>query len=129
MTSSSRRPKVRIQQLSKAFQTNGHVVGVLDDVTLDVAEGEFVCILGPSGCGKSTLLRCLNGLETPTSGQVQVCGVVLSNPKADLNTLRQRVGMVFQRFHLFPHLTALGNVALGPRRVLDLPPAEADFVR
>lgn len=86
----------------------------------------MVVLVGPSGCGKSTLLRCLNGLELPTSGSVTVGGLpVLPDPKA-LQALRKRVGMVFQRFHLFPHLTALQNVMLAPVQVLGLPPAQAE---
>ena len=103
MTSSSRRPKVRIQQLSKAFQTNGHAVGVLDDVTLDVAEGEFVCILGPSGCGKSTLLNIVGGFVPPTSGGVTIDGEPVRGPDP------RRV-FVFQERGVFPWLTVEGNI-------------------
>jgi len=114
-------PVAEVRGLHKRFGR----LEVLKGVDFDVAAGEVVVLIGPSGCGKSTLLRCLNGLEMPTAGDVRVCGISLSAPKADLNALRQRVGMVFQRFHLFPHLTALQNVALAPRRVLGLSAGEA----
>jgi ABC-type nitrate/sulfonate/bicarbonate transport system ATPase subunit len=110
VTSSVRRPKVRIQQLSKAFQTNGHAVGVLDDVTLDVGEGEFVCILGPSGCGKSTLLNIVGGFVPPTSGGVTIDGEPVREPDP------RRV-FVFQERGVFPWLTVEGNIGFGLARM------------
>jgi polar amino acid transport system ATP-binding protein len=98
---------------------------VLRGVDLRVGKGEVVVVVGPSGCGKSTLLRCLNLLERPTSGQVLLDGEVISAPGVDPNRVRQKVGLVFQRFHLFPHLSAIENVALAPRRVLGLGEAAA----
>jgi len=90
---------------------------VLKGVDLVVAERELVFIIGPSGSGKSTLLRCLNRLEQPSSGSVMVDGVDLLDPRTDLNRARQRIGMVFQSFNLYPHMTALGNVTLALRKV------------
>ncbi|MCC7263740.1 MAG: amino acid ABC transporter ATP-binding protein [Candidatus Latescibacteria bacterium] len=98
---------------------------VLRGVDLRVAKGEVVVVVGPSGCGKSTLLRCLNLLERPTAGEVLLDGEVITTPEMDPNQVRRRVGMVFQRFHLFPHLNALDNVALAPQRVLGLGAAAA----
>lgn len=89
---------------------------VLKDVTFSVAEKEVVVIIGPSGSGKSTVLRCINYLETPTSGSIVVDGLDLSN-KANLNDVRKEVGMVFQRFNLFPHKTVLENIILAPMQV------------
>jgi len=90
---------------------------VLKGVDLLLAERELVFVIGPSGSGKSTLLRCLNRLEEPSSGSVRVDGVDLLDPKTDLNHARQRIGMVFQSFNLYPHMTALGNVTLALRKV------------
>ena len=113
---------VEVQDLHKRFGT----LEVLRGLSLSVRAGEVVVLVGPSGCGKSTLLRCLNGLELPTSGSITVGGLpVVPDPKA-LQALRKRVGMVFQRFHLFPHLTALQNVMLAPVQVLGIKPAEAE---
>ena len=113
---------VEVQDLHKRFGT----LEVLRGLSLSVSAGEVVVLVGPSGCGKSTLLRCLNGLELPTSGSITVGGLpVVPDPKA-LQALRKRVGMVFQRFHLFPHLTALQNVMLAPVQVLGLAPAQAE---
>jgi polar amino acid transport system ATP-binding protein len=113
---------VEVKDLHKRFGT----LEVLKGLTLDVKAGEVVVLVGPSGCGKSTLLRCLNGLELPSSGSVTVGGVpVLPDPKS-LQALRRRVGMVFQRFHLFPHLTALQNVMLAPVQVLGQAPKDAE---
>ncbi|NUN51654.1 MAG: amino acid ABC transporter ATP-binding protein [Planctomycetaceae bacterium] len=92
---------------------------------MEVAPGEKRVIVGPSGCGKSTLLRCVNLLEVPDSGTVEVGGVLVNGPGAATDLHRARTGMVFQRFHLFPHLTALENVALAPRVVLGLGEEEA----
>jgi ABC-type polar amino acid transport system ATPase subunit len=98
----------------------------LKNASLTVARGEVVVIVGPSGSGKSTLLRTLNGLEPTTAGEIVVDGHVLHEREADLRALRRRVGMVFQQFNLFPHLTALENLTLAPRRVLGLGAADAD---
>jgi ABC-type polar amino acid transport system ATPase subunit len=99
---------------------------VLKGVDLLLAERELVFVIGPSGSGKSTLLRCLNRLEEPSSGSVRVDGVDLLDPKTDINHARQRIGMVFQSFNLYPHMTALGNVTLALRKVAGKPRAEAD---
>jgi len=102
-----------IKNLDKHF---GHVEAVRN-VSIDIQAGEVVVILGPSGSGKSTLLRCINYLETPTSGDVWVDGVHLSKNTKDINTVRREVGMVFQQFNLFPHLTALENITIAQRVV------------
>ncbi len=97
----------------------------LKGVSLQVRRGQVVCLIGPSGSGKSTLLRCTNGLETINSGEIRIDGEPLSNQPAQVRRLRQRMGMVFQSFELFPHKTALGNVMMGPMTVLGLPEAQA----
>lgn len=90
---------------------------VLCGVNLNVRRGELVCVIGPSGSGKSTMLRCCNLLETPTSGKILANGHDVTDPKTDINRMRQDVGMVFQQFNLYPHLNALGNVSLALSRV------------
>ena len=99
---------------------------VLRGVDLEVAAGEMVFIIGPSGSGKSTLLRCLNRLEVPDSGAITVDGADLMDRRTDLNRLRRRIGMVFQSFNLYPHMTALGNVTLALRKVAGMGRAQAD---
>ncbi len=99
---------------------------VLKGIDLQVAPQELVFIIGPSGSGKSTLLRCLNRLEEPSAGSVRFDGVDVLSPRVDINAVRRQVGMVFQSFNLYPHMTALGNVALALRKVLRLPRAEAE---
>jgi len=99
---------------------------VLKGVDLVLAERELVFIIGPSGSGKSTLLRCLNRLEQPSSGSVVVDGVDMLDPRTDINHARQRIGMVFQSFNLYPHMTALGNVTLALRKVAGKSRGEAD---
>ena len=101
---------------------------VLKGVDLVLAERELVFVIGPSGSGKSTLLRCLNRLEAPSSGSVVVDGVDLLDPRTDINHARQRIGMVFQSFNLYPHMTALGNVMLALRKVAGKGKAEAETV-
>ena len=99
---------------------------VLRGVDLEVAAGECVCIIGPSGSGKSTLLRCLNRLEEPTSGRIWLDGAEVTGKAANLNRVRQQLGMVFQSFNLYPHMTALANVTLALRKVQKLSRAEAE---
>jgi ABC-type polar amino acid transport system ATPase subunit len=101
---------------------------VLKGVDLLLAERELVFVIGPSGSGKSTLLRCLNRLEEPSSGSVVVDGIDLLDPRTDINRARQRIGMVFQSFNLYPHMTALGNVTLALRKVAGKSRAEADEI-
>jgi len=120
---------LRATGLSKSFGTNA----VLRGLDLDVQKGERIAILGASGSGKSTLLRCLNFMEMPTSGTIELDGTVLGRDRgtarvyqeSELIAVRQRVGMVFQQFNLFPHMTALGNVMEGLRTVKRMPKAEA----
>ena len=115
-------PIVRIQDLHKSFGT----LDVLKGVDLDVQKGEVVVILGPSGSGKSTMLRCINRLEIATSGHIFFEDEEITDPKADINGLREKIGMVFQSFNLFPHLTAKGNVMLAQQKVLKRSKAEAE---
>jgi polar amino acid transport system ATP-binding protein len=98
---------------------------VLKDITLEVERQEVAVVIGPSGSGKSTLLRCTNRLEEIRSGEIRLAGEHISDPDADVNRLRQRVGMVFQSFNLFPHVTAIENIMIGPREVRGLPEDEA----
>ncbi len=101
---------------------------VLRGVDLAVAPQELVFVIGPSGSGKSTLLRCCNRLEEPDSGSVWFDGVELLDARTDINATRRRIGMVFQSFNLYPHMTALGNVTLALKKVLKKPKAEADTI-
>jgi polar amino acid transport system ATP-binding protein len=103
----------------------GAVVG-LDGVDLDVRRGEVVTVVGPSGSGKSTLLRCLNGLELPDAGTVEVAGLPVRAGAPGIDGARARIGMVFQAFHLFPHLTVLGNLTLAPTVVRGAPREKAE---
>jgi polar amino acid transport system ATP-binding protein len=98
---------------------------VLRGIDLAIDEHEVVCLIGPSGCGKSTLLRCINGLETIDDGEIRVDGERVSGRGVDVNALRADVGIVFQSFNLFPHMTVVENVALAPRRVLKLSKKDA----
>jgi glutamine transport system ATP-binding protein len=93
-----------------------------------VASGEVVCIIGPSGSGKSTVLRCINRLETPTAGTVIVDGHDIMDPRTDINYVRTEAGMVFQQFNLFPHMSVLDNITLGPIKVRKMPRAEAEHL-
>lgn len=102
---------LEIKNIEKSYKEAG---GILKNVSLNVEQGEVVVILGPSGCGKSTLLRCINGLETIQGGQIKLDGEVISNRTKDMHLIRQRVGMVFQSYDLFPNMSVLKNVMLGP---------------
>ena len=102
--------KVSIKNLKKRFGS----LEVLKDMNLEVREGEVVCLIGPSGSGKSTFLRCINCLEIPTSGEIIVDDMKLTDKKTNINKARENVGMVFQQFNLFPHLTVLQNIVLAP---------------
>ena len=115
---------VRITGLNKSYGSN-HVLRGID---LEVAPGEVVCLIGPSGSGKSTLLRCVNLLETPDSGSVVVGEFDVTDPDVDLDVLRRHVGMVFQQFNLFPHLSVLDNCTVAQLKVLKRPKAEAEAV-
>lgn len=102
--------KIKVKNLKKNFGD----LEVLKSINLDVHEGEVICIIGPSGSGKSTFLRCLNLLEEVTDGEVIVHGVNLTDKNLDINKVRENIGMVFQHFNLFPHLTVLENITLAP---------------
>jgi polar amino acid transport system ATP-binding protein len=112
---------VKVRGLHKRFGDNE----VLRGIDLDIAEGEVVCLIGPSGSGKSTLLRCVNLLETPTEGTIEAAGHDMTGPDADLDAARRDIGMVFQQFNLFSHLSILDNVTIAQRRVLKTSKAEA----
>ena len=116
-------PMISLKGVRKSFGQ----LEVLRGIDLDVAQGEVVCVIGPSGSGKSTLLRCINLLEPPDGGQILLEGRKLSEVRSadDFNYVRRRVGMVFQQFNLFPHKSALENVSLAQRAVLDRSGAEA----
>ena len=115
---------IDITNLNKSFGTN-HVLRGID---LQVQRGEVVCIIGPSGSGKSTLLRCVNMLETPTAGTVVVLGRELTDIDCDIDEARAHIGMVFQQFNLFPHMTALENVCVAQRKVLKRSADEAEGI-
>jgi ABC-type polar amino acid transport system ATPase subunit len=118
------RPILDVRALHKAFGA----LEVLKGIDFTMRERELVFIIGPSGSGKSTFLRCCNRLEEPTSGSVLVDGIDILAPGTDINAVRQRIGMVFQSFNLYPHMTALGNVTLALRLVLKKSRAEADEI-
>ncbi len=122
MTSTT--PLLDISGLRKSFGTTE----VLRGIDLAVAARELTFIIGPSGSGKSTLLRCVNRLEEPSGGRIVFDGVEVTAPSTNLNTLRRSMGMVFQSFNLYPHMTALGNVTLALRKVLGKPREEADAI-
>lgn len=108
-------PRLSLRGVKKSFDG----VSVLKGIDLDVAPGEMLCLIGASGSGKSTLLRCMNGLEPVDDGEVLLDGVDIAEPGFDLGPIRQRIGIVFQSFNLFPHMTTFDNVCLAPRRVLN----------
>ena len=107
---------IRVENLEKHFK--GGQIHALNGVTADIRRGEVVVVIGPSGSGKSTFLRCLNLLERPTGGKVSFGGVDITDPKVNIDIHRQKMGMVFQHFNLFPHMTILENMTLAPIKVL-----------
>jgi polar amino acid transport system ATP-binding protein len=115
---------IRVEHLKKYYK--GDKIKALDDISIDVTEGEVVVIIGPSGSGKSTLLRSLNLLELPTEGDIFVDDIAITDPKTNINKHRQKMGMVFQHFNLFPNMTVLRNMTIAPMKLLGVPKEEAE---
>jgi len=115
---------ISVKGLEKHFDEGK--LKALRGVDADIKRGEVVVVIGPSGSGKSTFLRCLNLLETPTAGTVTVEGTDITNPKVNINKHREKMGMVFQHFNLFPHMTILRNMTLAPMKILKKPKADAE---
>ena len=113
---------IDINDLSKAFGD----LKVLTNISTQIRKGDVVCVIGPSGSGKSTFLRCMNLLETPTGGHIYFEGTDITDPKTNIDKLRQKMGMVFQQFNLFPHMTILDNMTLAPMKLLGRPKDEAE---
>ncbi|MCL2388728.1 MAG: amino acid ABC transporter ATP-binding protein, partial [Defluviitaleaceae bacterium] len=115
--------KIKVTNLCKSFNE----LEVLHDISLSVMEGEVVCVIGPSGGGKSTFLRCINRLEEASSGEIRMGEYIITDPKININRVREKIGMVFQSFNLFPHLTAKKNIMLAPvsLKKMTKPDAEA----
>ena len=113
---------IKIEGLKKSFGE----IDVLNGISTEIKKGEVVVIIGPSGSGKSTFLRCLNLLEAPTDGKIFFDGADITDPKANINAHRQRMGMVFQQFNLFPHMTVLKNMTVAPIKLLGISKAEAE---
>jgi glutamine transport system ATP-binding protein len=113
---------ISVKNLRKSFGN----LEVLKDINAEVQEKEVICVIGPSGSGKSTFLRCLNRLEEISGGEVVINGHNITDPKININKVRQDVGMVFQQFNLFPHKTVLENITLGPIKILSMDKAEAE---
>ena len=127
MTTNERQPLIQVQHLGKAFGD----LNVLKDMNVDIYKGDVVCVIGPSGSGKSTFLRCLNRLEEPTSGKILFEGVDITDPKTDIDKHRQKMGMVFQQFNLFPHMTIMKNLTIAPMKLqgVSQKDAEAEAMR
>ncbi|HZG77893.1 MAG TPA: amino acid ABC transporter ATP-binding protein [Paenibacillus sp.] len=115
---------IKVTGLTKSFGKTQ----VLKGIDTEIAKGEVVVVIGPSGSGKSTFLRCLNLLETPTSGEIVFDGMALTGKKTDINKLRERMGMVFQQFNLFPHLRVIDNITIAPKKLKGMPEAEANAI-
>ena len=113
---------IKVEALQKSFGK----IEVLKGIDTEIKKGEVVCIIGPSGSGKSTFLRCLNLLEEPTGGKIIFDGAEITDPKTNINLHRQKMGMVFQQFNLFPHMTVLKNMTISPIKVLGLSKTEAE---
>lgn len=117
---------ITIKNLSKTYINSDKAITVLRDINCEIKKGEIVSIIGPSGVGKSSLLRCINLLETPTSGSVEIDGVNIQNPNTDIALIRQKVGMVFQQYNLFDHMTVLGNVSFAPIKLKGMSRLDAE---
>ena len=115
---------IKVNNLNKKFGT----LHVLKGITNEIKKGEVVVVIGPSGSGKSTFLRCLNLLEIPTEGEIIFEGINITSKDSDINKLRQKMGMVFQQFNLFPHLTILGNITLAPKKLKKMTNEQADAI-
>ena len=115
---------IQVENLRKYYKDGE--IKALDGVNADIRKGKVVVVIGPSGSGKSTFLRCLNLLEVPTSGTIRLDGADITDPKNDINLYRQKMGMVFQHFNLFPHMTILKNMTLAPMKLLHRSQAEAE---
>ncbi|KAB2336649.1 amino acid ABC transporter ATP-binding protein [Cytobacillus depressus] len=113
---------INVENLHKSFGE----LEILKGISAQIASQEVVVIIGPSGSGKSTFLRCLNGLEETTSGKIEIAGMELTDPKTNINQLRQNVGMCFQQFNLFKHLTIMENITIGPIKVLKKSKSESE---
>ena len=113
---------ITVENLSKNFKG----MEVLKDISVTINKGDVVCVIGPSGSGKSTFLRCLNMLEKPSAGKILFSGEDLTDPKTNLNLHRQKMGMVFQQFNLFPHMTVLENLTCAPMMLKKVPKEEAE---
>ena len=112
----------------KNLRKNFGKLEVLKGVNVEIKKGEVVVVIGPSGSGKSTFLRCLNLLEEPTGGEITFEGISITDKKVDIDNIRQKMGMVFQQFNLFPHLSVLENITLGPRKLKNLSVADANEI-
>ena len=117
-----REPLIQVQNLGKSL---GHIE-VLKDITVDIYKGDVVFVVGPSGSGKSTFLRCLNRLEEPTKGHIYFEGTDITDPKTDIDKHRQKMGMVFQQFNLFPHMDIMKNLTLAPMKLQGKSQQEAE---
>ena len=115
---------ISIRGLKKSFKD----LCVLDGIDIDIERGEVVAIIGPSGCGKSTFLRCINRLEEPTGGEIFVDGININDKKVNINEQRQKMMMVFQNFNLFPHMTILKNLTIGPMKLRNKSKQEAEKI-
>lgn len=122
MTTDHNGPLIQVQHLEKSFDN----MNVLKDISVDIHEGDVVCVIGPSGSGKSTFLRCLNRLEEPTGGKIFFEGTDITNPRTDIDKHRQKMGMVFQQFNLFPHMTIMKNLTIAPVKLQGRSQKEAE---
>lgn len=122
MRDNGMQPLIQVQNLGKSFGS----MEVLKNISVDIHQGDVVFVVGPSGSGKSTFLRCLNRLEEPTAGHIVFEGVNITDPKTDIDRHRQRMGMVFQQFNLFPHMTIMKNLTIAPMKLQGKTQAEAE---